>query len=84
VQNSEKNYKIPSGIKNIQQRKRAPIPAEADAVPFKNYRPIISSKMLKEKAGTFGGIASSQGNYKCGRSKAGHKNVNSLTATVNS
>ena len=44
----------------------APIPAEADAVPSKTYRAIISSKMLKGKAGTIGGIASGQGNSECG------------------
>jgi hypothetical protein len=66
VQNTDQNKKVPSGIKNIQQRKPAPIPAEADAVPSKNYCAIISSKLLRGKAGTIGGIASGQGNSECG------------------
>jgi hypothetical protein len=55
-----------SGYKNIPKQKSSPIPAEADAVPSKTYRAIISSKMLKGKAGTIGGIASGQGNSECG------------------
>jgi hypothetical protein len=66
VQNSDPKKKVPSGIKNIQQQKPATIPAEADAVRSKNYRAIITSKMLRGKAGTIGGNASGQGNSECG------------------
>jgi hypothetical protein len=61
--------KVPSGVKKTQKNQKkipAPIPAEADAVPSKNYRAIIASKELKGKAGTIGGIASGQGESFCG------------------
>jgi hypothetical protein len=65
-QKQDLKKKVPTGVKNISKEKTSPIPAEADAVPSKTYRAIISSKMLKGKAGTIGGIASGQGNSECG------------------
>ncbi len=62
VQNTDPKKKVPTGVKNIQKQKSTPIPAEVDAVPSKTYRAIITSKLLKGKAGTIGGIASGQGN----------------------
>jgi hypothetical protein len=52
LHNTDPKKKVPSGVKNIQKKKPAPIPAEADAVPSKNYHAIITSKLLKGKAGT--------------------------------
>jgi hypothetical protein len=66
IQKHDLKKKVPSGVKKIPKEKSSPIPAEADAVPSKTYRAIISSKMLKGKAGTIGGIASGQGNSECG------------------
>jgi hypothetical protein len=49
--------KVPTGVKDPGPKKSVnPIPAEADAVPSKTYMSIISSKMLKGKVGTIGGI----------------------------
>ena len=59
--------KVPSGVKNPVPTKTVnPIPAEADAVPSKTYTKIITSKLLKGKVGTIGGITSGQGNSECG------------------
>jgi len=66
AQKTDPKTKVPSGVKKIQKKIPAPIPAEADAVPSKNYRAIIASKELKGKAGTIGGIASGQGESFCG------------------
>ncbi len=66
AQKTDPKTKVPSGVKNIFKKISAPIPAEADAVPSKNYRAIIASKLLKGKAGTIGGIASGQGESYCG------------------
>ncbi len=65
-QKTDPKTKVPSGVKNIHKKIPAPIPAEADAVPSKNYRAIIASKQLKGKAGTIGGITSGQGESYCG------------------
>jgi hypothetical protein len=66
TQKNNPKKKVPIGVQKIPKEKPSPIPAEADAVPSKTYRAIISSKMLKGKAGTIGGIASGQGNSECG------------------
>jgi hypothetical protein len=66
TQKNNPKKKVPIGVQKIPKEKSSPIPAEADAVPSKTYRAIISSKMLKGKAGTIGGIASGQGNSECG------------------
>ncbi len=58
--------KIPTGVKSVQAQKKIPIAAEADAVPSKKYRAIISGKQLKGKVGTIGGITSGQGQSDCG------------------
>jgi hypothetical protein len=59
--------KVPTGVKDPGPKKSVnPIPAEADAIPSKTYTKIISSKMLKGKVGTIGGITSGQGVSECG------------------
>jgi len=60
--------KVPTGVKEPGPKKIvSPIPAaEADAVPSKTYNKIISSKVLKGKVGTIGGITSGQGLSECG------------------
>jgi hypothetical protein len=59
--------KIPSGVKEPSTMKTTDsIPAEADAVPSKTYNSILSSKKLKGKVGTIGGITSGQGSSECG------------------
>jgi hypothetical protein len=60
--------KVPTGVKEPGPKKTvSPIPAaEADAVPSKTYNKIISSKVLKGKVGTIGGITSGQGLSECG------------------
>ncbi len=59
--------KVPSGVKKPVPTKTVnPIPAEADAVPSKTYTKIVTSKVLKGKVGTIGGITSGQGNSECG------------------
>ncbi len=59
--------KIPTGVKEPGSKKTTDsIPAEADAVPSKTYTSIISSKVLKGKVGTIGGITSGQGLSECG------------------
>jgi len=59
--------KVPSGVKKPVPTKTVnPIPAEADAVPSKTYSKIITSKVLKGKVGTIGGITSGQGSSECG------------------
>jgi hypothetical protein len=60
--------KVPTGVKVPDLKKTvSPIPAaEADAVPSKTYNKIISSKVLKGKVGTIGGITSGQGLSECG------------------
>jgi hypothetical protein len=66
AQKTDPKTKVPSGVKNIQKKIPAPIPAEAHVVPSKIYRAIIASKQLKGKVGTIGGIASGQGESYCG------------------
>ncbi len=59
--------KVPSGVKNPGPTKTVnPISAEANAVLSKTYTKIITSKLLKGKVGTIGGITSGQGNAECG------------------
>jgi hypothetical protein len=64
----ESALKVPTGVKVPGPKKiESPIPAaEADAVPSKTYNKIISSKALKGKVGTIGGITSGQGSSECG------------------
>ena len=67
IPKSSSSEKVPTGVKDPGPKKIVnPIPAEADAVPSKTYMSIISSKMLKGKVGTIGGITSGQGVSECG------------------
>jgi len=62
IPKSSSSEKVPTGVKDPGPKKIVnPIPAEADAVPSKTYTKIISSKLLKGKVGTIGGITSGQG-----------------------
>jgi hypothetical protein len=45
---------------------KIPIAAEADVVPSKKYRAMISGKQLKGKVGNIGGITSGLGQSDCG------------------
>jgi hypothetical protein len=75
-QNTERVQKItadPNSTTNVEDKKnthrsemgpgseKIPIAGEADVVPSKKYRAIISGKQLKGKVGTIGGITSGQG-----------------------